>query len=160
MKKENTHPGLIYPIALVMALDALFTLIGQPEGYWTNFSRVNEGSTFGFLALTRSPFLFTITFLAYMFVVVYLFKKLPHPLDLILGLTVFLGHTFGSSTWIPILYAKFNLPQMPFSEWYATVLYFVLLSVVSVSIAVFSKGESYNRSAKKRVKASQFQKLD
>ncbi len=150
MKKENTHPGLIYPIALVMTLDAVFTLAGQPEGYWTNFSRVNEVSPFGFFALTKNPLLFTVTFLAYMFVVVYLFKKLPHPLDLILGLTVFLGHAFGSSTWIPILYTKFNFPTTFFSNWYTTITYFILLSIASVFLTIYSGKENSKKNQKRK----------
>jgi len=125
---------LIYPILLVILLDVIFTLLGQPPQYWQSYSLVREGSPLGVSFLQASPFIFVLFMLAYTCLIVFLLKKLPRFWSLILGLTVYSGHLYGSGTWIYVLYLKSRLPDSPFAHWYLTIGYYIIISFISVLI--------------------------
>ena len=128
-----------YPVILVMVFDFLFTLIGQPTNYWINFSNVNEGSPLGFNLLKINPFFFLIFCAIYLLAMVILIRKLPLFVGATLALSLFLGHSWGSSTWVYHLFRKMGFILGGFSDWYLTVGYFVLISLVSVLIIVKEK---------------------
>ena len=128
----------IYPVALVMCLDFLFTMIGQPANYWTNYSYVNEGSPLGFNLLKINPIYFLTYCLLYLLAMIILIKKLPFKIGAILALSLFLGHCWGSSTWVYYLFQKMGFEMPIFSHWYLTVGYLATISVISVLI-VFGK---------------------
>jgi hypothetical protein len=126
----------IYPVILVMCLDFLFTMIGQPANYWTDFSKVNEGSPLGFNLLKINPIYFLIFCLLYLFAMVVLIKKLPFKIGAILALSLFLGHSYGSSSWVYYLFQKMGFETSMFSHWYLTIGYLAIISMISVFLVV------------------------
>lgn len=93
---KKVYGRFIYPVILVMALDFLFTVIGQPNSYWINSANVNEGSPLGFNLLKINPFLFLIFCAVYLSVMVILIRKLPLILGAILALSLF----FRTRVWL------------------------------------------------------------
>lgn len=128
---KNHRSTFAYPILLVILLDAIFTVIGQPPEYWHKFTNVNEGSPLGFHFLQSNPWLFLVFMAIYMGGVTFLLKKLPLFWSSVLGLTLFIGHTYGSSSWIYIMYSRLGLPDFPFANWYLKIGYFVIISLVT-----------------------------
>jgi len=126
----------IYPVILVMCLDFLFTMIGQPANYWTDFSYVNEGSPLGFNLLKINPFYFLIFCLIYLLAMVVLIKKLPFKIGAILALSLFLGHSWGSSSWVYYLFQKMGFKMAMFFDWYLIVGYLAIISMISVFLIV------------------------
>ncbi|MCJ7804356.1 hypothetical protein MUP35_01290 [Patescibacteria group bacterium] len=129
----------IYPVALVMILDFLFTVIGQPSNYWTNFGNVDEGSPLGFNLLRIKPLFFLIFCAIYLLVMMILIRKSPLFIGATLGLSLFLGHVWGSSTWVYTLFHKMGFNLRGFSNWYLTVGYFILISLITVLIVTKEK---------------------
>jgi len=129
----------IYPVALVMVLDFLFTMIGQPSSYWANFSNVNEGSPLGFTLLNINPFLFLLFCAIYLLAMIILIRKLPLIIGAVLGLSLFLGHAWGSSSWVYPLFRKMGFAGGGFSRWYLAVGYFILISLITVLIIIKEK---------------------
>ncbi len=129
----------IYPVALVMVLDFLFTMIGQPSSYWANFSNVNEGSPLGFNLLRINPLFFLIFCAIYLLAMIILIRKLPLFIGATLALSLFLGHVWGSSSWVYTLFRKMGFAGGGFSRWYLVVGYFILISIISVLIIIKEK---------------------
>lgn len=119
-----------------MCLDFLFTMIGQPSNYWTDFSYVNEGSPLGFNLLKINPIYFLIFCLLYLLTMVVLIKKLPFKIGAILALSLFLGHSWGSSSWVYHLFQKIGFETTMFSHWYLTIGYLTIISMISVFLVV------------------------
>lgn len=132
MKKDQFR--LIAPVFLVMILDLIFTMVGQSESYWANYKTVNEGSPLGFSLLSFNPLTFIVFFLIYLAIVYFLLKKLPLLLKLVLGVSLFLGHAWGSSSWLYRFYVMLHLPWNNFIYWYLTVGYFILVSFLAAII--------------------------
>lgn len=128
-KLENKY---LYPVVLVLFLDFLFTLIGQPSEYWRSFSSVNEGSPLGFITLKVNPLLFVFFGLLYLTVMVILIKKLPLLLGEVLALSLYLGHIWGSSSWLQTLCQKLGYLSIGFSYWYLNIAYFFLIAAISI----------------------------
>ena len=122
---------VIPPILLVMVFDLVFTILGQPKGYWGNYSLVNEGSPLGFSLLSRTPFLFIVFFVFYLVVVYFLLKKLPIIFSLPLAITLFIGHVWGSSTWLPILYRNIGFETFAFYNCWLKIGYFIILAMIT-----------------------------
>ena len=133
---EKLPQKFIYPVILVMLFDFAFTFLGQSKGYWLNYSKVNEGSPLGFSLLSSHPLYFLLFCLFYLLLVIILMKKLPAFLASVFGLSLFLGHVWGSSSWLPRLFYKLGLynPNNIFSHWYFSVGYFIFISLISVLI--------------------------
>jgi len=85
----------IFPIVL----DTTLTLIGQDASYWRNFKTANEMAPVYFI-LAYSPFIFIVGSLLWYVFLYWLVKKLKEPLNLILALSLIVGHTVGSTSWI------------------------------------------------------------
>ncbi|MBI2049913.1 MAG: hypothetical protein HYT35_00435, partial [Candidatus Staskawiczbacteria bacterium] len=49
-------------LSLVMMLDLTFTLVGQPESYWQDYSCCNEASPIGSFLLSIDPKIFVLSF--------------------------------------------------------------------------------------------------
>jgi hypothetical protein len=132
-----------YPVALVMIIDFLITIVGQPKNYWNNFANVNEGSPIGFSLMKINPLFFLLFCAIYLLIAIISIKKLPLFLGATIALSLFLGHAYGSSTWVYYFFYRGGLTSEMFSHWYITIGYFVLLSLFSVFI-IFKKKKHSN----------------
>ncbi|MFA6982062.1 MAG: hypothetical protein WC243_03515 [Patescibacteria group bacterium] len=123
----------IYPVILVILLDIFFTLLGQPKEYWNNPIKVQEGSPFGVLTLSSSPWLFLSAMLIYTIIVSTALRKLPFYLGVFGTISFFLGHVWGSSSWTYTLFLKYitKNPKLEFAHWYVMVGYLLLISLTT-----------------------------
>jgi len=120
---------ILIPVILVMVLDLIFTLVGQPDHYWKNYGLFNESSPLGASLLSLHPGYFIIFFIFYLLFVLFLIVNLKRPLNIIVALSFFLGHVWGSSTWVTSLvycYTSINI-----DSWYLIIGYFIIIAVVS-----------------------------
>ncbi len=125
---------IFLPVILVMIFDFLFPLIGQPEIYWTvGYAFNNEGSPLGELLLGYHPEIFAVFFAFYLSLVLFLSANLKRPFNIMVAVGFFLGHAWGSASWIPLIVLRFSSYQTyaDFNEWYATVAYFIVIAVIS-----------------------------
>jgi len=120
------------PILLVTLLDAIFTVIGQPSEYWQEFRNASEGSPLGFHFLQLHPWLFLFFMGIYMGGIILFLKRLPLFWSSVLGLTLFIGHAYGSSSWIYTIYLKLGFPDLLFTQWYLIIGYFLLISLLTI----------------------------
>ena len=121
---------LIAPVILIVLLDLAFTLIGQPKQYWQDFSKLNEGSPLGVVTLSQNPRFFVAFILIYISLIYILLRKLPLFLSVFLAISFYLGHVYGSSTWVYIVFKKISKSayHYEFISWYITVGYIVMVS--------------------------------
>lgn len=120
----------VAPVILVMFFDLFFTLFGQPDYYWQNPSYFNEGSPLGkFLML--NPFHFILFFFFYILLVIALTSFAPRPLNLIFGISFYLGHVWGSSTWLTVIFRKLTGVSLLWNDWYLYIGYFVFIAAIS-----------------------------
>lgn len=121
---------ILIPLILVMVLDLAFTLAGQPDIYWQNYKFVNEGSPIGYYLLSLHPLYFILAFLTYLLFILFLSIKLVRPLNIMVAVGFFLGHSWGSSSWLPIIFN--NLRVVDFlNEWYLVISYFIVISIIT-----------------------------
>jgi len=130
MKKLAEY--FIWPIIFVLILDCCFTLIGQPGDYWQNFNAISESSPIGFFLLKINPILFIDAFIVYMVVIYVILRKIPQSAAIIVGLSLFLGHVWGSASWLPVIYHQYKFPRFEFYQWWLTISYFVIIAIASV----------------------------
>lgn len=123
----------ILSVLFPMGLDGIFTLIGQPRGYWKDFTIVNEVSPARIL-LQIHPLLFLIFGIIYAIIILFLLLKLPWKFALPVGIVTYTGHVWGSSTWIPKLVSMTNIP-VPY--WYVDEGYFIIAAIM-LSFGIFS----------------------
>lgn len=131
---KNRSSIFIYPILLVISLDAIFTILGQPKEYWQNYLYAHEGSPLGFNLLHSSPWIFLAFMALYSGAAYLLLKKLPLFWSLVLGLSLFSGHLYGSGSWISTFYLKLGLSDSLFVHWYLRVGYYILISLITALI--------------------------
>ena len=113
---------ILAPMILVMVLDLVFTLVGQPKGYWQDYGLFNEASPLGQILMLH-PAYFILFFIFYLVFVIFLAGFLPKPFNIMVGVGFFLGHVWGSSTWLGTIFHG--------DVWYLTVGYFIFIAVVS-----------------------------
>ncbi|GAB4158541.1 MAG: hypothetical protein Fur003_2370 [Candidatus Dojkabacteria bacterium] len=123
MKLDKLPKPIIPPIIAAIFCDLFFTLLGQPDSYWNDASKVSEGSPLGVLTLSNSPFTFILFMILYALFIIFLLKKLNFRLALPLGITVALGHIYGSSSWISLLTYKVLGHDKAFLSWYLLIGY-------------------------------------
>ena len=119
----------IIAVLLPLVIDHIVTLIGQPAGYWRDFSLANEASPWKLL-LINHPGLFLGWLFIYVIIVWFLASKLPGKLVLPLGLLAYTGYAWGSSSWIPRILQMLDIQYPDPFHWYVTIGYFVVLSFV------------------------------
>ncbi len=120
---------ILSPVILVMVLDFAFTLVGQPKYYWGNYLFFNEGSPLGKILLSWHPAYFILFFILYLFFVLFLIINLKRPLNIMVAIGFFLGHVWGSASWVPLLFPRFF--QVQIESWYLTIGYFIIISAIS-----------------------------
>jgi len=130
IRKNPLFFVFIFPIVL----DTTLTLIGQDASYWRNFKTANEMAPVYFI-LAYSPILFIVGSLLWYIFLYWLVKKLREPLNLILALSLIVGHTVGSSSWIRKMliesgtYLIGDRTSMTYS-WLILVGYFMLVGII------------------------------
>ena len=131
IKNPFSKPSILIfiPVILVMILDLTFTLVGQPDHYWENYSLLNESSPLGASLLSLHPGYFIVFFVFYFLFVLFLIVNLKRPLNIIVALSFFLGHAWGSSSWIPILAYRYT--SIYIDSWYLMIGYFIIIAVAS-----------------------------
>jgi len=120
---------ILVPLILVMVLDLIFTLVGQSNYYWQNYSLFNEGSPLGASLLSLHPGYFIVFFIFYLLFVSFLLVNLKRPLNIIVALSFFLGHVWGSSSWVPSLVCRYT--SIYIDSWYLIVGYFIIIAIIS-----------------------------
>lgn len=115
------RPLTIVGFIIPAIFDLIFTLLGQPQIYWQNYKAVSEGSPGGQFLLSIHPVAFVAAFVVYLILVSMILKKWKNSYTYILGIAFFVGHAWGSSSWISILFHS--------SNWYVMIGYFIVIAV-------------------------------
>ena len=121
--------AIMFPLAFVMISDFALTLAGQPSCYWQDYNSCIEASPIGEFLLSLGPEYFTVSFIFYLFAVLFLMTKLSETQRLFLVMSVFLGHASGGASWLPTLYSNLLLPEI--RDWYLHVGYFISVSAIA-----------------------------
>src|SRR3989344_9253208 len=119
---------ILLPLLIVMELDLVFTLLGQPSCYWDNPVECCEGCLIGKIILSRGPIFFIGFFVIYTLVSCILYKMLRKPYDNIVYMTLFLGHSWGSASWLQKLFINFLHCEI--NEWYLNIGYFIVVGII------------------------------
>ena len=125
---------LFFAFIFPLFVDTTITLVGQDASYWRNFTMANEMAPVYYI-LAYSPIVFIVGSLLWYMFLYWLVKKLKEPLNLILVLSLMVGHTVGSSSWIRKIllesgiYVIGDRTSTTFS-WIILVGYFVLVGVI------------------------------
>lgn len=125
---------ILSPVILVMLFDFIFTLVGQPEIYWTvSYELFNEGSPLGPILFGYHPGIFVLFFTLYLLFVLFLSTNLKRPLNIMVAIGFFLGHAWGSSSWLSTLVLRFASFEtyVSFNEWYLAIGYFIVIAIIS-----------------------------
>ncbi|MDD5145321.1 MAG: hypothetical protein PHF44_00510 [Candidatus Pacebacteria bacterium] len=137
---------ILSPVILVMLFDLVFTLVGQPKMYWKfSYEFFNEGSPLGEILLGHHPVIFILFFAAYMFFVLFLTTNLKRPFNIIFAMGFFLGHAWGSSSWVPGIAGKLFQIKNPayINDWYFIIGYFIFISIISgICINIWFKNKA------------------
>jgi hypothetical protein len=120
---------ILTPLILVMVLDAVFTLAGQSEYYWQNYSLFNESSPLG-QTLMLNPAYFILFFILYLPFVLFLATNLKKPFNIMIAIGFFLGHAWGSASWVPTIFHRLTGVYTT-EEWWLTVGYFIVIAAIS-----------------------------
>jgi len=126
---SNTNVLIISPVIMVILLDVIFTLVGQPKSYWQNYTLFNEGSPLGQI-LMLSPIYFISFMIVYIVLISILIVNLKRPFNIMIGIGFFLGHFWGSSTWLYIIIKKLTGIYI-MNDWYLVVGYIIVISIIS-----------------------------
>lgn len=113
-----------------MILDLTFTLVGQPAYYWQDYELFSEGSPLGPLLLSYHPGYFILFFVFYLPFVLLLATNLKKPFNIIVAISFFLGHTWGSASWLPRIFYKL-VGIYVLNNWYLLIGYFVIIAIIS-----------------------------
>ena len=122
---------VLFPLLLVLVIDLIFTLAGQPEIYWQNYAFYNEGSPLGIFFLSQSPFYFILFFIFYIFFVLFIAANLKRPFNIIWTISFFLGHVWGSATWVDNLFYQSSFGCSCISDWYIKIIYFIFIGIIT-----------------------------
>ena len=120
---------ILTPVILVMILDLVFTVVGQSAYYWQNYGFFNEGSPLGQI-LMLNPACFILFFIFYLLFVIFLLGFLPKPFNIMVAVGFFLGHAWGSASWIPTIFHKLT-GVYTINDWYLNIGYFVIIAMIS-----------------------------
>lgn len=108
-------------------LDGIITLIGQPNEYWSNFSKIDEAAPLTFLSF--GPWIFLLSVLVYTAILALVIYKLPRWISVGVGLFFCLAHSNGVQGWI----ASVIVDKMQFMYeywWYISILYSLVIVIL------------------------------
>jgi len=111
LTKDKVVLRLRWVMALVMFLDGVCTLIGQPPSYWHDFGRAQELDYFPRLFLVHGYMAFIIASLLYATGAILIVSFVPRKISLVILFTLLLGHFRGASAWM-LYYLGFKLFQV------------------------------------------------
>lgn len=120
---------IFIPLILVMVLDLIFTIVGQPEDYWQNYSFFNELNPIGQILLSVGPIYWILVSILYIVFVLFLIANLPRPFNIMAAIAFFLGHAWGSASWVVEIIYKFFLVEVNY--WSANIIYFIIIAIIS-----------------------------
>lgn len=126
---SKTNIWITAPLMLAMLLDGIFTLVGQPDAYWQNHTLFNEGSPLGQI-LMLNPLYFVSFFIVYLILIPLLIVNLRRPLNIMVWLGFFLGHVWGASTWVYLIFTDLT-GIYTINNWYLVVGYIIIVSVAA-----------------------------
>ena len=113
--------GMGVPCLLALALDAMLTMCGQPDGYWAgNYSQTTEGSPIFRQFFVLGPVAAIAGNAAWAGVLIGLILLLPEALAVSLSLAVVLGHTAGAAMWLDGLVTVGRLGGGVAAGWFQT----------------------------------------
>jgi hypothetical protein len=128
-QKNKSNFIVLIPLILVMVVDIAFTIIGQSKDYWQNYSNFNEANPMGQILLSAGP-IYTVIFSAlYILLIIFLIKKLPKPLNIMIYIGFFVGHIWGGVSWLPEILEKFF--SIEISEFNSGIIYFIIIAIIS-----------------------------
>jgi hypothetical protein len=116
-------------------IDGIVTILGQDNGYWTNYSIASDASPAYYFLLT-SPWLFLLGSVIWFIFWYWLFKRLKEPFNLFLMFLFIAGHSWGSSSWImkmfkeACIYTLDNQSSIIFA-WSLLIIYFLLIAGIA-----------------------------
>ena len=117
-------------LSFFILLDGVLTLVGQPDGYWTNQSSPNERSAIGYFVLEYSPVAFIAGLVLYAGILSFFALIIPRIVSLTISITMIVGHSEAAFTWID----KFG-----FTEW-SHILYGPAVALVIIYICCSQYG--------------------
>jgi len=102
MKKLFKDNPLFVTFAIPIIVDVVGTVLGQPPEYWSSEGKVfNEAVPFIYLLLQIHPLLFiTICLAIWLPFTYWLTKKLKSPLNLWATMSLLIGHSYNSVSWL------------------------------------------------------------
>ena len=115
-------------LLLVMMLDMVLTLVCQSVHYQSNYEHHEESAQVGRMFLLLGPERFVVSFLLYAYLILYAVFKLPRKLGHAFFVGFLLGHSWGSTSWLPKLCSKVLFLEI--DRWYACSGYFVAIALV------------------------------
>ena len=126
---SKSNVVIFIPLILVMVLDLIFTTIGQPERYWQNYNFFNELNPIGQILLSAGPVYWILISILYIVFVLFLIANLRKPFNIMVATAFFLGHAWGSASWITEIFYKFFHTEINY--WYANIIYFIIIAIIS-----------------------------
>ncbi len=129
LSKKNL--SVLWPLILVMALDLIFTLAGQPEIYWRNHRLYNESNPLAAFLLGKHPALFVLAYIFYFFFILFLSANLKRPFNLILSISVFLIHVWATTAWAPTLVYRLLYPEIEINWFYSSMAYLIFIGLAT-----------------------------
>jgi hypothetical protein len=91
---------LRWMVLVVMLMDAIITLIGQPPSFWKDPGTVNEHDPLVRFFLARGVLAYAIGGLLYICGSLYIASVVPRPFGLAILFYVLLGHFWGATSWM------------------------------------------------------------
>ena len=127
LSKQNLR--VLWPLILVMVLDLIFTLAGQPEIYWRNYKLYNESNPLAAFFMEKHPILFIFAYILYFLFILFLSANLKRPLSFMLIISVFLIHAWATTSWVPtLLYSTFS---SKINWFYSSIAYLVFIGLIT-----------------------------
>jgi len=127
LSKKNF--SILWPLILVMVLDLIFTLAGQPEIYWRNYKLYSESNPLAAFLLGKHPMLFILAYIFYLLFILVLSANLKRPFSFILIISVFLIHVWATTSWVPTLAYRLFAPKI--NWFYLSAAYLVFIGLVT-----------------------------
>ena len=129
LSKRNL--SILWPLILVMVLDLIFTLSGQPEIYWRNYKLYNESNPLAAFLMGKHPALFILAYIFYFLFVLILAANAKRPFSFILVITVFLIHAWASTSWVPTLAYRLFSPEIKIDWFYSSIAYLIFIGLAT-----------------------------
>ena len=120
---------IFVPLIFVMVLDLCFTLLGQPENYWWDYTNSVDDNPIAKKVLTLGPIYFTLAYIWYSCSVIVISSVLPKSLKNISIIFLFIAHALGAHSWLSTLLYDFFSFEV--NQFYLDVSYSVIVSLIT-----------------------------